>query len=160
MPPLVEMDFALALLLSGSGRLLKFSLTRECRLQRRARQEQPLADPIKWEFYQAWRRIVDPYAHCIGITAVEGSYAISKWFTSREIIIMSCWWWWGPSLPLPRLPLTPSPPPVAVVWVVVFNQKIAVAISNSFYDVSCPIVVHCPVDNVHIPNFIQIGQKT
>ncbi len=34
--------------------------------------------------------------------------------------------------PLPQLPLTP-PPPVAwaVVWVVVVNQKIAVAISNS-----------------------------
>ena len=72
----------------------------------------------------------------------------------REKIIMSCWWWWGPSLPLPRLPLTPLPPvALAVVWVVVVNQKIDVAISNSFHVVFCQIVVH-------IPNFIQIGQKT
>ena len=42
---------------------------------------------------------------------------------------------------------------LAVVWVVVVNQKIAVAISNSFYVVYCLIVVH-------IPNFIHIGQKT
>ena len=40
-----------------------------------------------------------------------------------------------------------------MVWVVVVGQKIAVAISNSFYVVFCPIVVH-------IPNFIQIGLKT
>ncbi len=45
-------------------------------------------------------------------------------------------------LPLLQLPLTP-PPPVAraVVWVVVVNQKIAVAISNSrccFFPNCCP----------------------
>ena len=44
----------------------------------------------------------------------------------------------------------PLPP---VTGAVVVNQKIAVAISNSFYVVFCLIVVH-------IPNFIQIGQKT
>ena len=39
----------------------------------------------------------------------------------------------------------------AVVWVAEVNQKIAIAISNSFYVVLCLIV--------HIPNFIQIGKK-
>ena len=72
----------------------------------------------------------------------------------REKIVKSCWSWWGLLLPLLRLPLTP-PPQVAwaVVWVVVVNRKIAVAISNSFYAVFCLIVSH-------IPNFIHIGQKT
>ena len=40
----------------------------------------------------------------------------------------------------------------AVIWVVVVDQKIAIPFSNSFYAVFCLIVVH-------IPNFIQIGQK-
>ena len=35
----------------------------------------------------------------------------------------------------------------------VVNKRIAVTISNSFYVIFYPIVVH-------IPNFIQIGQKT
>ena len=54
---------------------------------------------------------------------------------------------------MPRQPLMP-PPPVAwaVVLVGVVDQKVAVAIFNSFY------VAFCPID-VHIPNFIQIGQK-
>ncbi len=40
----------------------------------------------------------------------------------------------------------------AVVWVVVVNEKIALAVSNSFYVVFYLIVVH-------IPNFIQIRKK-
>ena len=41
----------------------------------------------------------------------------------------------------------------AVVSLVLVNQEIVVAISNSFHVVFCLIVFH-------IPNFIQIGQKT
>ena len=52
-----------------------------------------------------------------------------------------------PSLCLP-LPLTPLPPvALAVVWVVVVNQKIDVAISNSFYVVFLPNI--CPHNKFH-----------
>ena len=71
----------------------------------------------------------------------------------REKVIKSSYWW-GPLLLLSRLPLTPQPPAAcAVVWLALVNQEIALAISNSFFVVFCLIVVH-------MPNFIQNGQKT
>ena len=55
-------------------------------------------------------------------------------------------------LPLPQLPLTlPSPVAWAVVWVVVVNQKVAVAIANSFHVVFCLIDTEVEIFEIFDP---------
>ena len=62
--------------------------------------------------------------NCIILVATKRIYTSKGGSRRREKIIKSCWWWLGPSLPLPRLPLTP-PPPVAWAVVLRYNPYLA-----------------------------------